>query len=155
MESGAWAFVHGPNKDRQIESGRLEDLGPFGTRFRQNSNRAALRAAIAALRYRYWSKEGFDVMVIATDSEYVVDGATRMAIIWFRSRWQTRYGDAIQNQDLWEVLLGEVEKHHRHGLKVMFWKIPEEWNEVAGDFAKALSESKGPHSWVDFMDIYF
>lgn len=46
--------------------GHLENEGPFGDHSIATSNRADLRAAIAALRLSNWKQEGFDTIVIAT-----------------------------------------------------------------------------------------
>ena len=56
-----WAFVHGPGTDGKplISSGRLESKGPFGEDNIPSSNRAELRAVIAALRFRHWVGEGY------------------------------------------------------------------------------------------------
>jgi ribonuclease HI len=67
----------------------LEKEGPFGEPSLQTSNRAELRAVIAALRFRAWQGEGFKSLVIATDSEYVVEGATNWARGWLRNNWRT------------------------------------------------------------------
>lgn len=85
-----WAFVFGSPADPgpfpllvqsttrtpRVCQGRLELEGPFGDRCQQASNRAELRAELAALRARVWYGEGFHTVVIATDSEYAVKGAT-------------------------------------------------------------------------------
>ena len=52
---------------------RLEDVGPTGKTWRPTSNRAELRAVIAALQFRDWSMDcnrSWRSLVIATDSEY-------------------------------------------------------------------------------------
>ena len=51
--------------------------GPFGDPGIQSSNRAELRAVIAALEFQVWDDESLKTVVIATDSEYVTLGATR------------------------------------------------------------------------------
>ena len=98
-----WAFWHGfgPSGDPLVASGRLEKKGPFGDDGLQTSNRAELRAVIAALRFRYWPGEGFTTLVIATDSQYVVEGATNWARTWVENGWVRRAGGAVQNRDLW------------------------------------------------------
>lgn len=135
-----WAFVFGPDMEA---AGRLESHGPFGGPAEpQTSNRAELRAVIAVLRFRHWSSrgEGFKSIVIATDSEYVVNGATNWAKGWVKKGWKTSVGAAVKNKDLWELLLGEVERWHDEGLKVMFWRIGRELNSVADAAAKKAAE---------------
>ncbi|KAI1261763.1 ribonuclease H-like domain-containing protein [Xylariaceae sp. FL1019] len=116
----AWGFVHGPGTNGQplVASGRLEQEGPFGDPGIQSSNRAELRAVIAALRFRHWPGESFSRMVIATDSEYVTSGATEWVKTWIKNGWRTSGKMAVKNQDLWELLLGEVERRHEEGLSI-------------------------------------
>ncbi|KAI0802197.1 hypothetical protein GGR55DRAFT_701145 [Xylaria sp. FL0064] len=109
----AWVAILRPrirnNTRPSILSGRLELKGPFGDESVATSNRAELRAAIAILRCNDWRGDGFTSVVIATDSSYLVDGATEWVKSWVRNGWKTRSGGPVQNQDLWELLLGEVE----------------------------------------------
>ncbi|KAK4171244.1 hypothetical protein QBC36DRAFT_367504 [Triangularia setosa] len=76
-----WAFSHGldPSGNLLVASGRSEKKGPFGDNATETSNRAELRAVITALRFRYWPGEGFHTLVVATDSEYAVEGSTKWA----------------------------------------------------------------------------
>lgn len=134
-----WAFVYGP--DKATCDGRLENKGPFGGPVQpQTSNRAELRAVIAALRFRHWVGEGFTSMVIATDSEYIVIGATTWAKEWMRNGWRTAAGAVVKNRDLWEALLGEVERWDGEGLEVVFWRIGRELNSVADAAAKKVAK---------------
>ena len=82
-----WDFWHGlgPSGNTLVVSGRLEKKGPFGDNSIQTSNRAELRAVIAALQFRYWPGEGFYTFVVATDSEYVVEGSTKWAKTWAKN----------------------------------------------------------------------
>ncbi|CAH0055703.1 unnamed protein product, partial [Clonostachys solani] len=141
-----WAFVAGPG---QVISARLETEGPFGDPGIQSSNRAELRAVIAALEFRAWVGEGFRHLVIATDSDYVVKGSTQWARNWISNGWRTSSGAAVKNKDLWEKLLGEVERHNDDGLLIQMWHIPREYNTVADSRAKAATEvDETPRQWT-------
>lgn len=133
-----WAVVYGPG-DAGVVSGRLEEKGPFGEASQATSNRAELRAAIAALRLCDWRSEGFFTIVLATDSTYVIDGATNWVGGWIRNGWKTRTDDDVKNRDLWDLLLGEVEKWKTRGLLVKFWKISRDQNAAADAAAKKAS----------------
>lgn len=137
-----WACVFRPASTTPagIMSGRLENKGPFGDEHGQTSNRAELRAVLAALRFRHWVGEGFTTLVLATDSEYVAKGATEWARGWVRNGWTTRTGAQVKNKDLWEMLLGEAERWHDLGLKIHFWRIPRESNVEADRAAKEAAE---------------
>ncbi|KAI0555603.1 RNase H domain protein [Xylaria curta] len=147
-----WAFVHGPGFGGKpaIASERLENVGPFGDPSVQTSNRAELRAVIAALRFRVWSGEGFRKVVIATDSEYVAQGATTWAKNWISNNWKKNGNGEVKNKDMWEMLLGEVEKWHENEVSIQFWRIPRAWNKVADAAAKKAAERVETYDeWVD------
>ncbi|KAH9906518.1 ribonuclease H-like protein [Xylariomycetidae sp. FL2044] len=149
-----WAFVSGPGLegDPDVVSDRLETRGPFGDPGVQSSNRAELRAVIAALRYRHWTGEGYHAVVIATDSEYVTEGSTNWAKTWYKNGWKTASGLDVKNKDLWEMLLGEVERWHDQGMSLEFWRIPRDWNKVADAAAKkAAGEKDAEDKWMDIM----
>ncbi|KAH6842700.1 hypothetical protein B0I37DRAFT_417862 [Chaetomium sp. MPI-CAGE-AT-0009] len=65
----------------------LERHGPTGERAEHTSNRAKLRAVIGALQFRAWGGEGWRRVVVLTDLEYVVWGAT----LWL-PRWVAQAG---------------------------------------------------------------
>ncbi|KAJ5888353.1 hypothetical protein N7495_008394 [Penicillium taxi] len=138
---GGWAVVYGPCHDTTslTVSGRLETAGPTGAKYVATSNRAELRAVIAALRLADWRAEGFTSIVIATDSAYVTDGATNWAKSWVQNSWRNSSGEPVMNRDLWELLLGEVEILDEKGLRVEIWKIPRDLNAEADAAAKKAS----------------
>lgn len=141
-----------------VISRRLENHGPFrGPAESQTNNRAELRAVIAVPRFRHWSDpgEGFKSNVVATDSEYVVKGATKWAKGWMKNGWKTSTGGAVKNKDLWELLLGEVERWHDEDLKVMFWRIGRDLNSVADAAAKkAAEEGDDTNDFIDVLGVY-
>ncbi|PVH87870.1 ribonuclease H-like protein [Cadophora sp. DSE1049] len=130
---------------------RLEDVGPTNKREQPTSNRAELRAAIAALRcigsdrtkIKFSTPKDKSKLVIAMDSAYVVGGATKWSKIWETNGWRSSDGNAIKNQDLWEELLARVrELLSRHCAKVSFWHIPRELNEDTDRLAKYAATLK-------------
>ncbi|KAK1752201.1 ribonuclease H1 [Echria macrotheca] len=147
-----WAFWHASSStgDPLTADGRLERKGPFGDDSLQTNNRAELRAVIAALRYRNWPGEGIRTLVIATDSAYVVEGATTWARGWIQNGWMTQAGPVL-NRDLWETLLGEVERFFVRGMTIKFWRIPRAWNAVADAAAKAAAQRDDDalEEWAD------
>ncbi|KAJ9489096.1 hypothetical protein VN97_g4195 [Penicillium thymicola] len=94
-------------------------------------HRAHIRAVIAALRYKDWAAEGFSRLIIATDSDYLVEGITGLIREWLHWGWVSITGEPIRNRDLWECLLGEVEILEEKGISVQFWRIPKELNAKA------------------------
>lgn len=160
---GGWAFVYGPRiasdpaRCRSIVGGRLEPEGPYRDICRQTNNRAELRAVIAALEYRCWSNESayygrFESLVIATDSSYVAKGATEWAREWICRDWRKLDGSAVQNQDLWKCLLGQIARlYDEQDIRVKFWWIPREWNTIA-DAAAKIAANKEPMSDGRFVN---
>ncbi|KAK1640140.1 ribonuclease H-like domain-containing protein [Colletotrichum phormii] len=136
---GGYAFyfkpVRGSDKSGLVAM-KLEDKGLDGLTYRHTSNRAELRAALAALRYKSWWSEGLKSLVIATDSSYVVNSATDWARSWISKGWRTSRGEGVKNRDLWEALLLAVEMLHDHGVNVHFWHIPRKFNNEADRAAK-------------------
>lgn len=158
-----WAFFQGESLigEPRVVSGRLENQGPWGDAGSQTSNRAELRAVIAALRLRHWRGEGFKTVVFATDSSYVVDGATQWAKDWVNNGWKTKGtegsgGADVKNKDMWELLLGECERAQPFGMAIQFWKIPREWNTLADEGAKkAAAERDASDHWQDVTGLPF
>ncbi|OAR02228.1 hypothetical protein LLEC1_03818 [Akanthomyces lecanii] len=156
-----WAFFQGLSNEGQplMVSDALEKQGPWGDAALQTSNRAELRAVFAALRFRHWPGEGFSTVVIATDSEYVVEGSTKWARTWVRNGWKKkgqRGTDSVdvKNKDMWEALLGEYERQYNKGLAIQFWKIPREWNTLADAAAKkAAAEDEMPDEWTNISGL--
>ncbi|KAJ5813378.1 ribonuclease H-like protein [Penicillium pulvis] len=132
---------------------RLEEEGPTGVRYRPTSNRAELRAVIAALRFREWSREGFSSLVIATDSTHVAEGMTSWVREWLERDWTKSDGKLVTNRDLWECLLDEVNHCQRNGLHVKFWRIPRKWNEAADRHAKhAATHLRAQEKFTHLVD---
>ena len=90
----------------------------------QTNNRAELRAVIGVLGYRLWHNEGYSRLIVATDSSYVVEGASEWTKGWQVNGWRTAQGKPVRNRDLWELLLSELARWAREGLEVCFWLIP-------------------------------
>lgn len=154
--TAGWAFYQGDNLKGEplVVLGRLENRGPWGDQGSQTSNRAELRAVLAALAFRFWRGEGFKTVVIATDSSYVVDGATEWARGWVKNGWKTSGGEPVKNKDLWEMLLGECERAQKNELAIQFWKIPREWNALAdGGAKKAAAKGDAPDNWKAFEGL--
>jgi ribonuclease HI len=113
----------------------LEDDGIAHT-----SNRAELRAAIIAIGMRAWQGEGFNNVVLACDSEYVVKGVCEWLNNWIQKGWKNSLGRPVANRDLWEMLLAKLRVMESRGVLVQFWQIPREWNE-ADAYAKQAAVS--------------
>ena len=134
-----WAFIFRPGPEGVV-SGALEQQGPDGEWHGATSNRAELRAVIAALEFRAWWAEGWERIVIATDSEYVANGATEWLRRWAACGWRTARGLPVQNRDLWERLSERMGMCAKGGCEVSFWWVPRALNAEADRAAKAAAE---------------
>jgi len=133
---GGCAFVYHPSYPQANVRFRLEPAGPDGARRPQTQDRAALRAALGVLHFRAWIGEGFTRVVVATDSKYVVIGATEYLDEWDSAGWQTELGELVQDRDLWELMRDEIRGWESRGVQPMVWLIPIEWNAAAEELAK-------------------
>jgi ribonuclease HI len=79
----------------------------FGSELHTTNNRMELRAAIEGLRIL---KEDCQVEVV-TDSQYVKNGITTWIHNWKRRGWLTADKKPVVNQDLWQALDTEVNRH--------------------------------------------
>ncbi|KAH9906541.1 ribonuclease H-like domain-containing protein [Xylariomycetidae sp. FL2044] len=147
-----WAFVFGPDGEARTVTGRLEEHGPFGDKFPATSSRAELRAVIAALRFGGWVEDGFQTLVIATDSDYTVKGATELVGKWMQNDWKTSKKQAVKNKDLWQLLLGDVEILSRDGLAVQFWHIRKKQN-LADEAAQKAASSEPQEHFDDILSV--
>jgi ribonuclease HI len=127
---------------------RLENCGPTGEAVTQTSNRAELCAVIGALGFRMWHNEGCQRLVIATDSSYVVDGATEWIKRWQQNGWQLSTRKRVKNQDLWQELIKHLERWSEAGVAVLFWLIPRELNTVADRFAMEATALGDHGDWT-------
>nr|CEG04890.1 unnamed protein product [Fusarium clavum] len=130
---GGWAVSLGCHSDLPNSAiyGRLETLGPFGHSKPASTNRAQLRAVIAALRLSNWKEEGFDSITIATSSTYVVSKATTRAKKWVSNGWKTLSGGDVEDKDMWELFLGEVERWNDQNVRIRLLCIPKNVNAHA------------------------
>jgi len=79
----------------------------WGSDRQTTNNRMELTAAIEGLRLL---REQCEVEVV-TDSEYVMKGITNWIHGWKRKGWMTAAKKPVVNQDLWQALDEQVNRH--------------------------------------------
>ncbi|KAI0841803.1 ribonuclease H-like domain-containing protein [Hypoxylon sp. FL0890] len=136
---GGYAFVWNEDPSGN-HSAALENKGPDGQVHPHTSNRAELRAVIEALKFRSWWGEGWERIVITTDSEYVGKGATEWLRSWAGRDWRTSGGKPVANQDLWRTLSDILGDYAQSGCEISFWTVPRQFNTLADVAAKAAAE---------------
>jgi ribonuclease HI len=88
------------------------------------NNRMELHAALSALRTLKRSCR----VTLHTDSKYLRRGITEWLPAWQRRAWRTSDRRPVQNQDLWQALAVEIERHQV------------EWRWVRGHTGNPLNE---------------
>lgn len=94
------------------------------------SNRAELRAAVGALSMRRWAGEGFETIVVGTDSEYMVKGVNEWVDKWRKNGWKTSTRKNVKNKDLWVMLVDKIEEYERQGIAVQFYLMERRFNKA-------------------------
>ena len=108
---GGWGAIVIANADKPVES-KVIELG--GRDDHTTNNRMEMTAAFEALKtIRKREIEGN--IEIHTDSAYLINGITQWVYGWERNNWQTKEGESVLNQDLWQALVEIVRvlKLHR------------------------------------------
>lgn len=111
---------------------------------RQTNQRAEIRAAILALRKvkKLLNNEELDteVVVLASDSAYLVDAMTRHVERWRCNGWMnSKRGEVANKLDLriLDNLIDELKDEY--GVYVKLWKVDREDNEEADELAKGAA----------------
>jgi ribonuclease HI len=70
-----------------------------------------MMAAIKALELL---KGNGNNVIVCSDSQYLVKGASEWMSGWIRRRWKTSEGGEVQNKDLWEKINALSKVHRIH-----------------------------------------
>lgn len=79
----------------------------FGGEAETTNNRMELTAAIKALQ----ALKQPCAVTLYTDSQYVKQGIEQWLANWKKNNWRTTAKKAVKNQDLWQLLDTEVQRH--------------------------------------------
>jgi len=111
------------------------------------NNRMALAGAIAALQLLAGKGKRLHVLLVS-DSEYLIKGMREWVPGWMARGW-TRKGGAIENLELWRVLVDSARRHEVQWTWVRGHKGHPK-NEYANDLAvKAATEQITSHGAVE------
>ena len=95
---GAWAAI--------LRFG-TQEKSISGTEDHTTNNRMELQAAIEGLQ----AIKKHAQVHLTTDSQYVKNGITQWIKGWKARGWRTSQKKAVKNQDLWETLDQQVQRH--------------------------------------------
>ena len=122
--AGGWGAV------TLFPDGKVIELG--GYEKESTNNRMEMTAALEALKLVEKRKVKGKVILVHTDSSYLLNGITMWVYAWVKNNWKTKTKGAVLNQDIWEELLKVV-----LNLKN---KYEIEWIKVAGHAGIHLNE---------------
>ncbi|KAJ2990463.1 hypothetical protein NUW58_g2938 [Xylaria curta] len=122
-------------EERQRGARQSRTRGPSATSTRRPATAPNCGAALATLRMRQWSDDGYRTVVIASNSKYFVKGASKN----------------VANRDLWEMLFGEAKRYKEEGLAIELWRIKRYMNEITDAAAKKAALKTDDESFNDFM----
>ncbi len=139
---GGWAAVLlFPDQDAQELVGSVPDT---------TNNRMELRAALEGLR----ALPDPHQVHLYTDSQYLRQGITEWLPRWEERGWQTVAKKSVKNQDLWQELATELQRHRTtwHWTK---GHAGDEWNERADHLAhSAIPRPRLPIDDAEAIHIF-
>jgi ribonuclease HI len=119
---GGWAAIL---VARRADGSAAKQLELSGAEPATTNNRMELQAVIEGLRALQRPAQ----VTVHIDSSYVMDAITkRWHVAWAARGWRTAAKQPVKNQDLWEALLAELERHEVA------------WQKVRGHAGVALNE---------------
>ncbi|KIW20826.1 hypothetical protein PV08_01404 [Exophiala spinifera] len=138
--------AYGENDGSQLSVPITDTEDDFPLRSNQRAELYAARLGLEFLaeadRIRSTTKKAKGepkAWIIATDSEYVVKGITEWLPTWRRNDWRTSKGTKPANLDLFLALDDALASHEAKKVKIGFWHIPREYNQLADRLAKAAA----------------
>jgi len=127
---GGWgAILLRPGREPQELSGDEADT---------TNNRMELRAAWEALRALPMPHR----VDLYTDSLYLRQGIVEWIPLWQKRDWQTANRTAVKNQDLWQLLMAQLERHEI----TWHWTrghAGDRWNEHVDALARSMIPGQG------------
>jgi ribonuclease HI len=95
---GGWAAI-------VVAAGQISEYA--GSVAQTTNNRMELTAALNGLM----QAPPAQAINLYTDSQYLINGITKWVVGWQKNGWKTRDGHDVENQDLWQQLLGYRAAH--------------------------------------------
>ncbi|KAL1872842.1 hypothetical protein Plec18167_006492 [Paecilomyces lecythidis] len=96
---------------------------------------------VARIQAEQTFDNGIDIVVIKSDSEYVVRGLTEWMPKWKKNNWKNSRGTPVANA-MEFMLLGALIGQLQEQMSVKFWLVPRELNVEADSLAKSALESR-------------
>lgn len=88
---------------------------------------------------KYEAVRPLNTVVIKSDSEYLIKGVTEWLPKWKENSWRKTSGQPVANAELWKSI-DSMLKHLEYDIKVKFWYVAKEMNQVSTAMAKKMLE---------------
>jgi ribonuclease HI len=143
------------------ESAKVTELG--GAEKNTTNNRMELQAVIAGLEFVAKERANQGVVVVYTDSKYVLRGATEWLAGWEAKGWKTAGKTEVLNRDLWEALSAAMSHVQEESLRKIDWHLlaghvgvagNEQADKIATAWADSLTGGKAPQLFSGSLSEY-
>lgn len=114
-----------------------EPLELSGAEPHTTNNQMEIRAVIEALK----ALPGQEPVILYTDSEYLRQGVTEWLPQWQARDWLTSAKKDVKNQELWQELAAELDRH-RIEWRWVKGHAGDRWNERADELARSMLPSQ-------------
>ncbi|RYN60372.1 hypothetical protein AA0117_g13074 [Alternaria alternata] len=133
--------AYGSDEGNQLSAPITDTVDDFPLRSNQRAELCAAKLGIELLAKAHTEEleSEAEAWIIATDSQYVVQGMTEWLPKWRRNDWHTSKGTKPTNLDLFLTLDTVVRAHEANGITIGFWHIPREHNKIADGLAKVAA----------------
>lgn len=122
---------------------RVHELGGYAAL--GTNNQAELTAVVEAVEWITAQEETPKEVRIYSDSTYTISGATSWIFGWQKRGWQTKTGDPVKNQGLWERFSAA---RKAADFEIIFHKVKGHasipGNERADDIATGFADQNNP-----------
>jgi ribonuclease HI len=154
---GGWGTI--VVEDR-VRGRKVMELG--GAEANTTNNRMELRSFIAGLNYLNTLNTDNTLVVVYTDSSYVLKGTLTWLPAWLTRGWKTATKKEVLNRDLWEDLSRAI-RGRKITIKLLPGHVGIKGNERADEIATAYADGKpaklfsGPLSEYgeDILDVSY
>ena len=155
---GGFGAIIIKNNNQSQSASRETQVREIGGREEQTTNnRMEMQAAIESLKYLNNNLSVGSQVKLHTDSEYLLKGATIWIQGWVKNGWRTKNKKEVLNQDLWQLLLYEIEKVKEKG-NLTWEKVlghsGHKFNERCDRIATSFAEGEAVKLYEGYYERY-
>ena len=142
------------NNNRITNKEWVQELG--GSEKHTTNNRMELTAVIKALEFiskKIVIPNSSLIILLCTDSSYVMRGAKTWVHDWAKNKWKTKQKKDVLNKDLWKKFL-KVSKDFNIGWKLLPGHSGIPANDRCDQIATAFADNKKPKLYSGILQNY-